>query len=215
MIRSVARAASMIVSLVLSCGVSSVAAPEIPAVSSTFCGSSATTSSIVQAIVPPLRSIKVLAALASTEVQLKISGDAFAVRRGDASGVKIVPAVVPTAPICLSYPPDAVLLETATHVSGAVFAAVSAASDYRAKLAWPGSHPAHPMFPGTTVYVETRGRYQNVTFVDDPQLIRSWDSCFGQEYYRVDPATFSVLPYNGCLIGGSEIQLPRLNELPG
>ncbi|HTD33290.1 MAG TPA: hypothetical protein VK665_06500, partial [Candidatus Elarobacter sp.] len=116
--------------------------------------------------------------------------------------------------VCLSYAPGTVLLSSASSVAGATFSAIAAALAFRATSVWPGQKAAHPDQAGSTVYVEARGAYVYVKFYDDPSLAGGLDGCAGEEFYRVDPRTYHVLPYNGCLVGGNSLHLPRIDELP-
>lgn len=115
--------------------------------------------------------------LAATTVSISHEGDTLRLRRADTNAEAIARVVAPTATICPAYPPDAVLLGTATIVSGVTFAALDAALAYHAAHPWPTAHPAHPDDPGTTVYVETRGKYLYVDFADDSRLAPGWDTC--------------------------------------
>lgn len=194
-----------------------VAAAPVPPVSSAFCGSSANASNISRALLDNDRTVHGLRRLAMTTVTISRSTPTLEVRRADSTAstaTSSVPNVAPSAALCPSYLPGTVLLVDAPSVSGATFAALAAALSYRETATWPGAHPAHPDQPGTSLYVESRGPYQYVKFYDDPNLVRGWDSCAGQEFYRVDPRTYAVLPYNGCLVGGNALGLPQINELP-
>lgn len=198
----------------LAVGASPATPAPVSAVSSTFCGSSATAARIAAVLLHSDRSAIVLKALSTSSVRIDRSSNLLRLQRTDQALQATVPVVAPTGMLCLSYPPGAVLLDEATTVSGATFAAPSAALEYREHRAWPAPRPSHPYEPGTSVYVETRGRYYVVHFVDDRALTRAWDSCAGHEYYRVDLARTSVLPFNGCMVGGSQIPLPGLHQLP-
>ncbi|HEX3550235.1 MAG TPA: hypothetical protein VHT53_07670 [Candidatus Elarobacter sp.] len=117
--------------------------------------------------------------------------------------------------MCPAYPAGAIVLGAANVVPGSTFAAIDAAYAYQNAHAWPTKHPAHPELSGTSVYVEQRGAFSFVSFVDDPRLAPGWDTCNGQEFYRVSPGSFVVLPYRGCLVSGDDIPLPRMDQLPG
>jgi hypothetical protein len=194
--------------------VAAVAGTPVPSVSSAFCGSSANASNLSRALLDSDQSVQAMRRLARTTVTISRSTATMEARRADSTAASSVPNVAPSTTLCLSYVPGTVLLAEAPTVSGATFAALAAALSYRGQAIWPGAHPAHPDQPGTSLYVETRGPYQYVKFYDDPNLVRGWDTCAGQEFYRVDPRAYTVLPYNGCLVGGNDLRLPRIDELP-
>lgn len=189
-------------------------AASVPDVSSSFCGSAANASTIAHALISDARDIAALQNLARTTVAIERSASTMSVRRTDnVDGALSVNAVAPGTNVCLSYAPGTVLLSNSSSVSGITISAIAAALALRATRPWPGK-PAHPEQNGSTVYVESRGRYLYVKFYDDPGSAPVIDSCGGEEFYRVDPRTYEVLPYNGCLVGGNSLHLPHIDELP-
>jgi hypothetical protein len=116
--------------------------------------------------------------------------------------------------VCLTTEEGTIMLADASSVPGDIVAAIDAVLEYRRSVPWPTTRPAHPSDLSTTVYEEVRGPYVYVSFFDAPDLKGPIDSCLGQEFYRVDPGSFKVWPYRGCLVGGSTIPLPPIDKLP-
>jgi hypothetical protein len=94
-------------------------------------------------------------------------------------------------------------------VDGASLVALKSVVDYRILHPWPGAG-APIDSPATTVYATTRGKYVFVGLIADKTLFKG---CTGEENYRVDPVTQTVLPYDNCLEGHKRI-FPGLAQLP-
>jgi hypothetical protein len=212
-IRALRAEMPLLVVLGVAMAMSIASASQVARASATFCGSSATAANIADALVEHFSPAK-LHNLSRVTVILNRKGESLELRRPDEDVSLTATSVPPTTTLCLAYPPNTVLLQDATTVSGATFATLSAVLQYRESHPWPSAYPAHPRAAGTTVYVVVLGSYDVVHFVDDPHLTRQWESCAGEEFYRVDLARLSVYPFNGCLVGGTSLPLPHLNELP-
>ena len=75
---------------------------------------------------------------------------------------------------------------------GVSIAALAAVLDYRQDRPWPlGS--AHEELPDTTISVQSRGRNAYV-MISDFRTVFNGGGCAREEYYRIDPTTFEVLP---------------------
>jgi hypothetical protein len=204
---------AMLLVIMLSAAVPIADASPVAPVSATFCGSSATAANIADALIGS-DSLQNVREISRVTVVLERKGELVELRRSDGKATLTALSVTPTARVCLAYPPDTVLLESTTAVSGSTLAALSAVLRYRQNYTWPSAYPANPHAPGTTVYITARGPYEVVHFVDDPHLTHQGETCAGEEFYRVNLVLLSVYPFNGCLVGGSWLPLPHLNELP-
>jgi hypothetical protein len=66
---------------------------------------------------------------------------------------------------------------------------------------------------GTSTIMAGFGPYVLVMFWTPTASPPATLSCLGLEYYRVDPRTNAVLPFDGCVEGHNRV-LPGLNQLP-
>lgn len=190
-----------------------VKAQIVPSETSTFCGSSGNVVRTLQSVAGNSPTRDQLTSLARSSIGLAHSADKVSITiPGRATSTAT--QVQPQSAICLSYPAGTVLFANAPTLRGTTLAALAAVLSYRETHRWPGAHPAHPLFADTSVYVSERGTYQYVSFIDNPARLKQFDGCGGEEYYRVDPASFDARPYNGCLVGGADLNLPKIDKLP-
>jgi hypothetical protein len=120
--------------------------------------------------------------------------------------------------VCPSRPAGTVFLPKVASVPGETVAVIAAALQYRRTTSWPTNFPAHAEATDSSAFVSKRGDYDYVEISDSPSAHRGVprEGCRYSEFYRVNPRTFEVLPYNGCIVGGAALKgiLPAANELP-
>jgi len=85
---------------------------------------------------------------------------------------------------------------------------------YREAHPWPGPGSGAPLADAkTAAFVESRGRFATVSLSAEKDGSSLYPGCVGEEAYRVNLVTFSVLPYDGCL-EPHRLFVPRLGSLP-
>lgn len=94
------------------------------------------------------------------------------------------------------------------QIPGTSLAALAAVLDHRRGHAWPLG-AAHPDQWESEIRLSVRGSYDYVAILDLPQNAAA--TCRGQEYYRVDPQSFGVRPYDGCTTNHSAV--PGLSSI--
>lgn len=212
--------------LVFAIGKSPAAATPAPAPTPTptevtvlFCGGALNTARIVQSVAGTTATADTLKTVRNSEIALVHRNHDVLVSRGAVAAS--VPWTEPSDRICLTQPDGSTILSSATSLSGQLVAMLGAVFHYRNEHPWPTAYPAHIDADDTDVYVTQRGRYDHVFIEDNPK--RHFDakagnreSCSYQEFYRVDPRTLQVLPFNGCLVGGQLLKgvLPDALHLP-
>jgi len=193
-----------------------VGAQPLPEPSAFFCGGALNAARIVHHVSGSAASVESLKALKGRSVAIAHDADTATVTVGSQS--VSIPWTKPAKMICVTQPPGAVVLSTASSVSGDTLAVLGAVFQYRKQKPWPADYPAHINFDDTDVYVLQRGRYDYVSITDehDRHFAKGVyvETCRYQEFYRVDPATLEVLPYNGCLVGQPVQGLPNALQLP-
>jgi hypothetical protein len=91
--------------------------------------------------------------------------------------------------------------------------AVSFAQTERYRIEYPPVGGADLSDRGTSTMMAAYGPYVLIMFWNKPDEPMVLLSCKGLEYYRVDPRTHAVLPFDGCVEAHDRV-LPGLNQLP-
>jgi hypothetical protein len=117
--------------------------------------------------------------------------------------IPAMPGFGAPAPCNVEAPAESVVdVRKGGEVPGTTLAAIADVLDYRHGHVWPLG-PAHPDRWESEIRLAVRGAYEYVAIVDLPANAAS--GCRGQEYYRVDPRSFGVAPYDGCATQHSSV----------
>ncbi len=99
-----------------------------------------------------------------------------------------------------------------TPIPGIDLLAVASVLRFRAMHPWPGpGSGSRTDDPQTAIYMQSRGPYTIVYFVDAQESSQGW--CAGQENYRYSNATGAVAAFDDCGEGHKAF-LPALGRLP-
>jgi hypothetical protein len=183
-----------------------------------MCGPAPLFLAIASNVVPRSASVRDLRDLSATAVDIMQSSDTYRLSVRGTRAVSTVSAAAADAPIgsrgsCTFLGPRWKRLVEATSVRGVEVAALAAVVRYGETFQWPlGS--VDRSTSATSVVVATLGSYAYVAIMADSP--RGTLGCPAVESYRVDPATFEVLPYQEACIEANSIPrvLPRLSDLP-
>jgi hypothetical protein len=193
-----------------------VCAQALPEPSVFFCGGALNAARIIHHVSGTAATTESLKAIQGRSIAIAHDTNTATVTVG--SQTVTIPWTKPAKMICWNQPPGAVVLSSASSVSGDILAVLGAAFQYRKQKPWPADYPAHINFDDTDVYVLQRGRYDYVSIADhhDRHFAKGVyvETCRYQEFYRVDPTTLEVLPYNGCIVGQPVQGLPNALQLP-
>ena len=151
--------------------------------------------------------------LASETVHLQRSGSTLHVSAG--AGRKATISIANSSDeVCSIRAAGADLLSAASAIPGANIAALDAVLAYRAGHPWPlAAAPVDEQ--STSVHLQTRGRYLFVMLSSSLKNKPPGLGCGQVEYYRVDPSTFEVRPFDGCVEAHERAAgLPRIGQLP-
>ncbi|HEY0384187.1 MAG TPA: hypothetical protein VGC72_18505 [Candidatus Elarobacter sp.] len=188
------------------------AAASLEPVTYEVCGGAAQLVAVAGALVPPKsrRSEAALRPLMSSDVHISGSGGNFLVEgAGARQVVSVPPGVGPKA--CSVTGDDTKKVQSGDGISGISLIALQAAVEYRSLHPWPLG-AANTDDPNASANVQIRGRY---AFVFLSNFTPHELGCAGVEYYRVDPATLDVRPFDGCIEGHRpRPDLPGLRQLP-
>jgi len=203
--------AAIVATLVLANAFSAESAPLDP-VSYEACGGANQLAAVAQAVASEPTSAAALRELSAKSVQIVPGAEGLDVKAGERHMTVKTTASVSHATCSVVRPGTSVLLPSGT-LPGANVAALAAALAYRRSFAWPLG-AAHLDQGGTSVYLQTRGRYLFVSIIDNPSQTHQL-GCSGDEYYRVDSQSFAVLPFDGCVEGHAHsTALPGVMQLP-
>jgi len=214
------RIAVVLATGVLSCGF--VASPcaavaeALPPVTESFCAGALNLARIVHALAGATPTQSALQGLESSDLTLTYGASTVSVSH--AGRTIVVPWNPPAKRVCLTEPDGVILLATAPTIPGRIVAEAGAVLQYRrGHNPWPVDLQVNVDFAETYFYMEQRGKYEYVSIVDF--LLRhtprtAIEGCLDEEHYRVDPSTLDVLPYNGCFMSRSPVQLPTVLQLP-
>lgn len=182
------------------------------------CAPAALFVAIASSVVSPSASAQDLRNLSATAVEKVQNGESFEVKVRGTRSVSSVPFKSASAPrgtsgSCSAIAPNWTRVADATSVRGIEVAALAAVLRYRQSHRWPLT-PVDPNDPANAIAVYTLGNYAYVSIRGN--LPPRTFACAPEESYRIDPATFDVLPYqNDCIEANQTPRLlPRLRHLP-
>ncbi len=203
--------AAIVATLVLANPLSAQSAPLDP-VSYEACGDANQFAAVAQSVASEPTSAAALRELSAKSVQIVPGAEGLDVKAGERHMTVKTAAGVSPATCSVVRPGTSVLLASGT-LPGANVAALAAVLAYRHSFAWPFG-AAHLDQRGTSLYLQTRGRYLFVSIIDKPSQANQL-GCSGEEYYRVDAQSFAVLPFDGCIEGHApSTALPGVMQLP-
>jgi hypothetical protein len=129
-----------------------------------------------------------------------------------ALGIDLSPALAfePTPQAC-AIAPNAEKLDDTGLIPLAYVASFAQVERYR--VAHPPADGADLTNGGTSTMMAAYGPYVLIMPWNKPDVPMVSLSCKGGEYYRVDPRTNAVLPFDGCVEGHNRV-LPSLSQLP-
>jgi hypothetical protein len=177
-----------------------------------LCGSAVDFAAISNALVTA-NSNETYESLAHTTLQLTQASQGIRVSSSSHADV-LIPKLSVAASVCRNRATDAVLTN-ATTVPGLDIASFAAVTTFRKTNPWPLT-PAPIEQASTAVQFRTIGRYLFVIVSAAPSAQSTFSlSCGAVEYYRVDPQTFDVRPFDGCVEAHKHAPgLPGLGGLP-
>ena len=189
-----------------------IAAAPIGVLDYGVCGSSLDLIRIANAAVPE-RSTSAYRALSSGTIRLDRRAQALRVLSVDGNQATI-PTPLEAPRTCTTLPPNTQALSTLSNLRGANIAAFDAVTVYRATHPWPLIAAAIDD-PGTSVDLQTRGRFLFVILTGPRPARPTFVGCGAVEFYRVDPSTFEVRPFDGCIELHRHVDgLPGIGALP-
>jgi len=178
-----------------------------------LCGSATDMTAISRALLPE-HSLAAYKELAATPIRLQRSGQEVQVSTDTLPPMVVAPPSS-SSDVCKINPAGTVMLASVSTIPGVDFAALDSVLEFRRLHPWTlGAAPIDR--PSTSINLQTRGRCLFVLITGSlkgsPPLSLG---CGASEYYRVDPTTFDVRPFDGCVEGHRHVEgLPGIGGLP-
>jgi hypothetical protein len=189
-----------------------VDAAELGSLNYAICGSAPEVTAIAHTVLPQ-HSVDAYRALASETVHVQRSASTLHVSAG-AGPEETITTVNAPGEVCSVRADGAELLSSASAIPGANIAAADAVLTYRAGHPWPlAAAPVDQ--PSTSIQLQTRRHYLFVMLSGSFKNQPPGFGCGQVEYYRVDPSTFEVRSFDGCVEGHQHATgLPGIRQLP-